>query len=69
MYMTAMQQNPAAMMLMPYMAQYPMYSRMALPTEVSAATYMWRMVVLAWCVTSMNSESLGEYHITFVSGS
>lgn len=34
MYMAAVQQNPA-MMFMPYMAQYPMYSRMALPTDVS----------------------------------
>lgn len=36
MYMTAMSQNPAAMMLMPYMTQYPMYSRLALPTDVGA---------------------------------
>lgn len=34
MYMAAVQQNPA-MMLMPYMTQYPMYTRMALPTDVS----------------------------------
>ncbi|CAN0130595.1 unnamed protein product [Ascophyllum nodosum] len=33
MYLAAMAQNPAAMMLMPYMTQYPMYSRMALPTD------------------------------------
>lgn len=34
MYVAAMQQNP--MMIMPYMAaQYPLYSRMALPNEVS----------------------------------
>lgn len=43
MYMAAMSQNPAAMMLMPYMVQqaqqqqqFPMYSRVALPTDVSS---------------------------------
>lgn len=49
MYMAAMQQNPA-MMLMPYMAQYPLYARMALPTDVSPVVFLYVYVRVCTCM-------------------
>lgn len=70
MYMAAMSQNPAALMLMPHIAQqlqqqqqpqqqqYPLYSRVALPTDVSRQFSSFcaeppRSIVATLCVARM----------------